>query len=44
MNELVGELITNIGVLTSVFFILPVLLDKTLYTFAKVTYKLAHKK
>lgn len=44
MKELFAELMINVGIITSTLVILPVIMDKALYTFAKVTYELAHKK
>ena len=43
MKELFGELMMNIGIITSTLIIIPVIMDKVLYTFAKVTYDLAHR-
>lgn len=44
MNEIIEEVLVNIGVMASAFFIIPIIMDRALYTFAKVTYKIAHKK
>lgn len=44
MKVIFEELILNIGFLATSFFVIPMLLDRALYTFAKVTYELAHKK
>ena len=44
MKELFGELMMNIGMITTTLVIMPIIFDRALYTFAKVTYELAHKK